>query len=611
MKRISEEQNIRGNSESVSVLKPDLPFKSTHNINISWIKLLLFTVGSMVSLLLIELTLQLSWGDIKDSMWLDKHSSHEHLYVEAISGRPMFVKKIIDGEEWFLHNRHNRKGLKAFRAKKSEKEIRVFIAGESAAEVFGYGHKLFKDDLSRINSEKLYIDDILSRRFPNHRVNIVRCGLGGYTTAQLLPVIKDISMHQPDFVIFISGNRVIPESSPLYRIMANPPPSGILYFKSWVYKYIVDLLYSRESDTLFNIPQWADYYEEIVKVFNNSNIPAVLFTVPVNYRDRPPVNFYNRQYLYYFRTLLAREKYDEILEIARNNSKSTDSGFWYIAGQACLKLGDIDSARKYLKLSRDCDTNKSRSDSRRNDFIRDVARRYDQQIFDAEKILDDLLENELPGLNYFWDECHWHSFISNIFMDDLVRKLNKRTFDGVKPVSEENLLPEYSENEIRQLTNIAYDKMFSKKRLLLYIYNSIIGIRENAVPQMVLIIKKNPEVLIKMVEEDMEHVLEIQHSWFRDDKQITKNWFMIALNAAEAAIIAGETDLAERFLKDAEELNPDSEKYNFIKFQLEIEIGKYEEAYDSLLKAVNEEEAEELFHNVMNVLNDERINAEN
>lgn len=572
-------------------------------------KPLLTFISVLTFIALLEIILVLLWGKASEKLWVYEHRNQYYLYNEVIANKPIFKKIYTEGEYWYVHNRYSREGEKAFRYKKKDNEVRVFIVGESAAGVLCLKNKAetlpFEQQLININREKSDINAILSKRFPGRTINIVCCGFEGYTTARLLPVIREIANHQPDLVLFLSGNRIIPEPSYLCRLMSNPPPFSKLYLYSWTYRLAADYIYSFPDNGDFDIPQWFFYYEKIASTLAKQKIPTILFSLPQNYLDRAPHRYYDRLDISLLRAMLEKGIYKEITALESENLSSVDPSFWYIIGQAYWELKDKKKAESALKLSLDFDTSNARTCTIRNHYIRQLASKYGHILLDGEALIDDLLENQLPGMNYFRDDCHWHYYINFLLMDRLVRVINNHAVCGIPPVSVDLFFPEYTDEEIQKLVSNGYESLTKRSRLFSQIYHSITGHRENAIAQMRITLRTHPDILLRIVEKEISEIRKLKHPWFANNEDIEKNWYRFALNAAEAARLEGLNDLSDRFLDCGKRCNAPESSLHFPYFLSNMAKGEYNAAEKDFFKATAQDgftgDIEATFNNIVKI----------
>jgi tetratricopeptide (TPR) repeat protein len=326
----------------------------------------------------------------------------------------------------------------AFPAEKPTDSFRIFVVGESAAQ----------GDPEPSYSFSRYLEVMLRERFPAVRFEVVNAGITAVNSHVLLPLVRDLTRHEPDlFVIYTGNNEVVgpfgagnaftPSGSSLALIR-----SGVLVRSTRLGQLLGDALRSQSTQGQWHgmeqflkqqvsadTPALKNVYgnfeanlRDIVEAAQGSGAHVLLSTVGVNLKDSAPFASAHRADL----TDSERQAWEAAVKdgaALEESNQHAEALRRYLAaaaidaryaelqfriGRVQHNLSDFTQARERFALARDLDVLRFRADSRINDTIRSVAKasRTGVDLVDAEAIFADESANGLSGRDLFYDHVH-------------------------------------------------------------------------------------------------------------------------------------------------------------------------------------------------------------
>lgn len=288
---------------------------------------------------------------------------------------------------------------------KSKNEVRIFIIGGSVAN--DWSENKGKDSI-------VYFENALKKLSPDKNFKIINCGMDGYDSYRESLVAKEISTYQPDLVIVMSGN-----NEWLYRSCFHLQAYLVnkCLTKSWIYRKFQDKIKNyinkdgpREKNRLTNFKR---NINNIISILKAKDIPLVLCTLPVNFRDFPPPfidRYPSDKQFFWAHLLLYNGDYFKAIDAFKLflESNPADSFGFYFLGKSYDKTNDYKNARenylKALELSSEAWLGANPSS---NEFIRQICRKKNIALVDLEKIFLNESEFGLLGNEFFKDRCHW------------------------------------------------------------------------------------------------------------------------------------------------------------------------------------------------------------
>lgn len=375
-------------------------------------------------LLLIESALYLSWGGAQSAAESDFNWRAHEGPVTRIS------KNIYSS---------NYSG-DTFAVMKSTGVVRIFIVGESCADLFG-----------RSNSN---LKMRLEKQIPGCDFEIINCATSGYDSSRILVIANEIMKYSPDIMLVFMGNNIFASGSgPRFYSdkYLNNNVYRTLYKRSWLLqKYVHPLLTdnsdvpadgnAREQRVIFR-----EDYQKIITLARQRNVGVVLFTLPVNVRDYPPVGacipFSVREY-FTARFLCGKQKPAEmaknLLYLSRKKQYANNAKVCFYLAHAYDDMRQYDMANRYFRNTIAYEK-KIRSDTATNDAIRSLAKENETFFIDVEKIFSSISERGMPGNSLFQDHCHWFEACNDMIIGKMIsvirdfKRINSRCpASGVK-----------------------------------------------------------------------------------------------------------------------------------------------------------------------------------
>ena len=349
---------------------------------------------------------------------------------------------------------------------KSQEALRVVLLGESVVvgdpdPVFGFCHQLAV---------------MLQAAHPSRHVSVVDAGMPAIDSHVIVEIAKSFPEVRPDFVIIYMGNNEVvgpygagtvfsPLLKHLWQIHLHIALKKLRLVQV-LESLIGSLAPGRRPKTwqamaMFvknqvpaDAPAMAivyNYFEanlnDIISRARRVGAKVLVCTVASNLRDCAPFESLHRagltrdaearwNSLYDTgRRLAERRRWADALE-AFDEAAGLDARFadlQFQRGRCLLALGRIPAAQEAFRDSRDLDTLRLRADSRINEIIRRVARKWagdGVQLVDVEGELRQASPGGLPGMNFFLEHVH-PNFDGNYA---IARALAEVVQPGAKPM---------------------------------------------------------------------------------------------------------------------------------------------------------------------------------
>ena len=543
-------------------------------MNSSFKKLLLIIVSAAVAAALMEAVMVLRRGSAHEGFKKDAEvdwNYYDQIYEPVAT--PFFKKKTVDGKKQYYCARKLIPYRQPFKAVKAKDEVRIFVIGESVA--VGTGGWL-TTDLGK---------EMFASRFPGRKITIVNAGVGGYTSAQILSVAKEVVRYKPDIMLVLMGNNIFGGIEyKTWRLLRFPFFMRQLYLNSWVFRTIIDWLYSRgEISNYYDIKEFQQDYEDLANLLSRKKIPFVVFTLPANYADFPPWQDIRKEHIIPM-LLIEEGRFQEALELINPGS---DAVLWFMKGYALRGLGLYAEARQAYLNALDISPS-NRTPRAVNTIIRVIAEKYPAVLIEIDKLFERISETGLTGDNFFSDNCHWCSAYNSIIIDELLRRINQFKIAGVPPVPEDALFPRISAQEFavrlnqekKQKSDVSQciSEVFKGGDLFLppvYYFRRMVRYKYEEVKD---ILNKKPQ--------DYRALLETTPWRTRHaaDK-LEGNWHRVLAYAGEAFRQEGDMDMAVRFFDAAINRNPNAPEAYFFRALMHLRERRSEEAIRDFARA--------------------------
>jgi len=305
---------------------------------------------------------------------------------------------------------------------------RIVIIGESAAQgtpepAFGFARIL---------------QLILRRADPHLRIEVINAAMRGVDSTILAVAAKDLIQLRPDlFVLYIGNNEVVGlhgargslglavnglrkglQHTAIGQILTRIVPTGTS---------TQDMAYFRRHRVAMADPRRKAVYrrlagnlDRICRLAADNRIGVVLCTVAVNLKDCPPFGSLHgpdldpsslSRWQGLYRDAIAAEALGRIDQAISSFEAANriDDGFaeLHFRLARCLeKAGQSDLAFQHFRMACDLDALAFRADSRINEVIRDLARRWQASNVRLVDIEAAMAAKGIPGQQYFHDHVH-------------------------------------------------------------------------------------------------------------------------------------------------------------------------------------------------------------
>ncbi|MCR4663572.1 MAG: hypothetical protein K5622_06780, partial [Endomicrobiaceae bacterium] len=247
-------------------------------------KLLLFFIGILFSIVLLEIILQI----IKPPMLFDVVVEHDgwkmniedsftykffkYLYVDIYDNYYKLDKEGVYRVQRVSPFTPDAPNEKFFNIKKEKDCRRVFIVGESVAEYY----------------PKWILENNLTQFIPNKKFEVINVGTGSYESLRVSKIVKEIINYKPDYIIVLVGNN----DGIFNPIEINYFPYKYgLFRKSYILNRLSNYFVKRESYNFDNIePFFEKNITNMIK--STKNICPIFFvTLPHNLQWRSDTFF--------------------------------------------------------------------------------------------------------------------------------------------------------------------------------------------------------------------------------------------------------------------------------------------------------------------------------
>ncbi|MBU4333500.1 MAG: hypothetical protein KKD07_03555 [Candidatus Omnitrophica bacterium] len=334
-----------------------------------------------------------------------------------------FFKKVTEGNKEIYTTQRERSSARSFFAVKSSDTKRIFILGGSVAEAWSSKEPVFSLDIA------------LGKIFPRKSFEIINCAVDGYDSYRAYLVAKEIVAYEPDLIIVASGNNEFYNYNKINLSVyyANKFLRGSLF-----YRKAQDMIRKKMS---FNVVEYGreaekrfEFYEnnikEIVKLSKKNDIPIILSTLPLNFRETPPAHLrpLDKQFILGC-ILLENEKYVEAMDSFRgfiSREPQEPFGYYYM-GRVFDGMKDYQKAKENYLTSLELSSESwNQANPRSNNIIRQVSIKEKVGFADLEKAFMEIADNEIPGNKQFQDYCHiwaeYYSIFNEVVIEEMVNK---------------------------------------------------------------------------------------------------------------------------------------------------------------------------------------------
>jgi predicted Zn-dependent protease len=281
---------------------------------------------------------------------------------------------------------------RAFKLPKPGGLSRVFLAGESVAAIMG--------------SQEAAL---------SAGVEVLNCGMGGYESSRILPVVREVLNYTPDLVVVFSGNNEdLPEQCP-----------GFGYDLQRRGRKLLERYYSigktpAAGKSIAARKVYEGRLRKMAKAAKKKKVPLVFCRLPANMKDLPPegrLPYWNKIFFEGARLLWkgdARQALEKFkLALA---DKPADSFINFYSGRALLALGRAEEAGSYLEAALPA----LNSGREMNEIVSKVAREEGACVAELDKVFFGLASGP-PGFLEFMDQVHWVPSLNKVVLREILR----------------------------------------------------------------------------------------------------------------------------------------------------------------------------------------------
>ena len=339
--------------------------------------------------------------------------------------------------------------LQPFKKEKTDSTFRIFVLGGSSAQGFPFN---FYYSFATQLEQKLILNT------QDAHIEVINLGM----TAVNSFVIRDISYrlqeYEPDAIIIYAGHNEYYGSFGVASTQNNVVNSVrtkrlILWLKNFVlYQFIEDLI-SDDNDSddaqrtfmarvvgesiikydskMFDagVSQFKENIEDIIREFQENNIPVFIGTVASNLKDQSPL------------------------------SDSEEAIQLYESAALSLQNEKVEEAKVYYEKAKDRDEMRFRAPEKINETIKMLSKKDGIYLIDIKRILNELSESGIADNSLFIDHLHpteiGHYFMADAYFNE-IHKIglmdefyNENSFDT--PFSISNFENAYSTTPILRL----------------------------------------------------------------------------------------------------------------------------------------------------------------
>ncbi len=349
-------------------------------------KLIVLSLGLLVSLVVGELALFLFWKEPVEEITPQFKYNYLDIYTEAFQKRGKGSRTRYRAVRPLMEEQF-------FPVLKGNKTKRIFIIGESTAQQYPVG----------------LLHEGLKKTLPQFDFEIINCGMGAYDAYRTRLIGEEIVHYDPDLIIVIVGNSEFHSTRRVNRFRYQ----GFLS-RFHLFKLLTDQI--NPPLKIDNLQEANNYYRaNILKLFDTikkQDIPAVLCTLPVNYRyynctKAVPLKYlvFNMMYLY-FKDYALSEQMTSLLK----EQKGLESYVYYQVGRLSDERKQHKKAFEYYSRQLNAFEFPITCPPLRNDLIRQLAREHNILLADVQKRFSELVPDGLPSFDLFQDNNHvWPS----------------------------------------------------------------------------------------------------------------------------------------------------------------------------------------------------------
>jgi tetratricopeptide (TPR) repeat protein len=521
----------------------------------------------ILSVILFDLVLSFQYNPSPpDTSCLNFKYKYEEIYIK------FFKKTCLPNKSISVYSTQ-RFGAKqqSFQIPKIKNTKRIFVLGESVA----------KDFFAR---ENRYLKKLLGSLTSGEKFEIINCGMSAYDSYRVSLICREILNYDPDIIIVLSGNDEFysPVRINLWAYRVNK-----LFQNSWIYRCLQKQLlafYKNHSmpkgiSPSNRLKDYENNLQAMIRGAKNKNIPIILCTLPVNFRDCAPGEgdpaWENRQFFLAWNALnkkdfqVARHRFEKFII-----SRPKDVFGHYFLAKCFDGLGNYAQAQKYYLKAIDLDaTPGDRCPPQRNKIIRRLCTQEGAILIDLEQLFIKISPHGLTGKELFQDNCHWWKECDYLVRETIARYIIQ--YCNIYSKSAYSYLDNWQYNFDSKLQNFpgTISKRTSAEMFWLRTFNAIaeifhfetnsIKLNERAISFLEMAYQSNPELFEKnfsnrqQLKEQLFNL--ISKMWWMHEflPDFDKTWAAFLCHAGEFFRRTGKYSMAIEFFDESINLNSD------------------------------------------------------
>lgn len=310
------------------------------------------------------------------------------------SPKNIFEKRKVDNKYVYIPITNELSGNNSFSCKKDKDTVRIFIIGDSVAQVFGRN-----------------FEDILNNSVFGVKFEVINCGIGGSNSLRTRKVFDEIVNYNADLVIVFSGSNEFHSEDQSHRLIEGNLASVAI-------KKLLEKIFYNYGNNLRSIAVKA----------KKKKIPIILSTLPFAMKDYPPKGVQLGLYrdLRFAKLFLEEKKYNEAVKALKTclNSSMDKRLAYYYMGTAYENINNIVKAKEYYyKAIESTMETWPCANFQSNEIVRKICNEENVDLIDLEKEFISLSDNGIVGNLQMRDNTHWYDFYDNLVADLIINKM--------------------------------------------------------------------------------------------------------------------------------------------------------------------------------------------
>ena len=335
----------------------------------------------------------------------------------------------------------------SFPATKVAGTYRVFALGGSTTQGEPFSTETAFPEWLKLN---------LQAQSPDTRFEVINCGGLSYASYRVLAILREVLAYEPDLIVIYTGqNEFLERRTYADWMPVNAQSNALARLKQLRTVQLVRTFFNEaaersqapsrtelaaEVDALLDYSGGLDEYrrddpwrepvvdhfrwnvEQMIRECQQRSVPLVLVRPVSNLLDCPPFKFEIDSKLSADQQAEFARRWDNLREQRdANNQPISDAmaeldkllaldpqhaGALYLKGRLLADQQDWESAKRYLIAARDADVCPLRAISPIADAVTELANRFDVPLLDAERLISDASDHQLPSTQWLIDHVH-------------------------------------------------------------------------------------------------------------------------------------------------------------------------------------------------------------